>query len=394
MKKVILILLAAVAAVSLAACNREAPANSATEAPQEEQVEVLPEEPTPEPTPAQAPAADSSQTETAGDPSLEDLSAAAVEETVSALTAELDTLVADCTTYDAYIENIDRVEAFYARILSDTQALCIRLREYGADYAESVLTSGDPSDEMRDARDELFDVLYDDIGDDIFDEIYDDLLDDLFDAFYDGVISDASDTVTFDEWSDVHSAEYDRWSDTRSDLYDEWSDYRSDIYDLWSDIGSELWDDDVEKALEDVADFREDIEKRKTDTAAEPAESDVPTASASEEAPAEETPAVDSSSSVDASSEELVDGMRPDFKAAMDSYESFVDEYCAFMEKYSESDGTDISLLADYASFLAEYADMTSSFEDWDDSDMNDVELAYYLEVQARTSQKLLTAAQ
>lgn len=394
MKKVILILLAAVAAVSLAACNREAPANSATEAPQEEQVEVLPEEPTPEPTPAQAPAADSSQTETAGDPSLEDLSAAAVEETVSALTAELDTLVADCTTYDAYIENIDRVEAFYARILSDTQALCIRLREYGADYAESVLTSGDPSDEMRDARDELFDVLYDDIGDDIFDEIYDDLLDDLFDAFYDGVISDASDTVTFDEWSDVHSAEYDRWSDTRSDLYDEWSDYRSDIYDLWSDIGSELWDDDVEKALEDVADFREDIEKRKTDTAAEPAESDVPTAPASEEAPAEETPAVDSSSSVDASSEELVDGMRPDFKAAMDSYESFVDEYCAFMEKYSESDGTDISLLADYASFLAEYADMTSSFEDWDDSDMNDVELAYYLEVQARTSQKLLTAAQ
>ena len=37
---------------------------------------------------------------------------------------------------------------------------------------------------------------------------------------------------------------------------------------------------------------------------------------------------------------------------------------------------------------------MTSSFEDWDDSDMNIAELAYYLEVQARTSQKLLTAAQ
>ncbi len=35
-----------------------------------------------------------------------------------------------------------------------------------------------------------------------------------------------------------------------------------------------------------------------------------------------------------ATSDELVDGMRPEFKAAMDSYEEFYDDYCELMKKY------------------------------------------------------------
>ena len=35
--------------------------------------------------------------------------------------------------------------------------------------------------------------------------------------------------------------------------------------------------------------------------------------------------------------EALVDGMRPDFKAAMDSYETFFEYYCEFMENYDTS---------------------------------------------------------
>lgn len=87
---------------------------------------------------------------------------------------------------------------------------------------------------------------------------------------------------------------------------------------------------------------------------------------------------------------ELVDGMRKEFKESMDQYEEFMDEYCEFMEKYANSNGTDISMLADYAKYLAKYSEMMKSFEEWEDGELNDAELNYYLEVQTRVTQKLL----
>lgn len=95
-----------------------------------------------------------------------------------------------------------------------------------------------------------------------------------------------------------------------------------------------------------------------------------------------------------ASGEELVDGMRVDFKEAMDSYEDFMDEYVAFMEKYSESDGTDASLLSDYASYMTKYAECVEKFDKWESEEMNATETAYYIQVQSRVSQKLLDVAQ
>lgn len=82
-------------------------------------------------------------------------------------------------------------------------------------------------------------------------------------------------------------------------------------------------------------------------------------------------------------------GLDPDFKAAMDSYENFIDEYVAFMKKYY-ANPSDMGLLADYADYMTKYSDFVTDFEKWDDEDLNDDELAYYFEVQARVSQKLL----
>ena len=88
----------------------------------------------------------------------------------------------------------------------------------------------------------------------------------------------------------------------------------------------------------------------------------------------------------------LVDGMRKDFKDAMDSYEAFMDEYVAFMKKYSDNP-SDIGLLADYAKYMSKYADMVEKFDKWESEDLNDAELAYYIDVQARVSKKLLEVA-
>ncbi len=82
-----------------------------------------------------------------------------------------------------------------------------------------------------------------------------------------------------------------------------------------------------------------------------------------------------------------------DFKEAMDSYENFINEYVDFMKKYS-ANPTDLSLLTDYSSYMSKYADFVASFEKWESEDLNTAELAYYVDVQARVSKKLLDVAQ
>lgn len=88
----------------------------------------------------------------------------------------------------------------------------------------------------------------------------------------------------------------------------------------------------------------------------------------------------------------LVNGMKKDFKESMDSYEEFMDDYVAFMKKY-QANPSDLGLLADYATFMSNYADMISKFDKWENEELNDTELAYYLEVQTRVTQKLLEVA-
>lgn len=110
-------------------------------------------------------------------------------------------------------------------------------------------------------------------------------------------------------------------------------------------------------------------------------------------------PSVDSTKPSESESSEtkptdtnLVDGMRKDFKDAMDSYEAFMDEYVAFMKKYSDNP-SDVGLLADYTKYMSKYADMVDKFDKWESEDLNDAELAYYIDVQARVSKKLLEVA-
>ncbi len=88
----------------------------------------------------------------------------------------------------------------------------------------------------------------------------------------------------------------------------------------------------------------------------------------------------------------LIDGMHPEFKEAMDSYEDFFDEYCEFMKKYSESDNA-LGMLADYTAFMAEYAKAMGELEDLENEEMNEAETAYYTEVMARINAKLLNIA-
>ena len=81
-----------------------------------------------------------------------------------------------------------------------------------------------------------------------------------------------------------------------------------------------------------------------------------------------------------------------DFKAYMDSYEAYMDEYVAFMQEYQDG-GQPVSMLADYMDMLQKQQEMTNEFNNYDQSQLSNEELQYYLEVQNRVNQKLLSVA-
>lgn len=166
--------------------------------------------------------------------------------------------------------------------------------------------------------------------------------------------------------------------------YDKGEDYYSaDNHSGWhiylQYVGNSIMRVSIDAPDKEVSDGSVDIDS-KPSSVDEPVVSDAAkeetTPSAEPSAPEKETNAID-----------------PTFKAAMDAYESFIDDYVAFMKKY-KANPTDLSLLADYADYMSRYADFVKEFDAWDDKDMNAAETAYYIDVQARVSKKLLEAAQ
>ncbi len=186
-----------------------------------------------------------------------------VGDTIAVLNSEYEQLKAELNTFDIYLANADKMEAFYEKINVTNRNLCIRMYEYSLNYAEIIINSDMTFDDKYDELDNLLDDVYDDAGDEILDGIYDGILEDMLDDYYDGIIENGQDTVEYSTWYHARSDEYEWWYDTRSDVYEDWYDFRGDVYEFWSDLRGEMWDDDQEKALEKIEDFRKDIEKMK-----------------------------------------------------------------------------------------------------------------------------------
>ena len=326
-------------------------------------------------------------TSTNSSENLSDIVIKDVEDTVAILNSEYEDLKTEIDTYAKYLSNTDKIEAFYAKIQDTNYSLCIKMYEYSLDYAESIVNSDISNDDKYDELEELYDSIYDDASDEIYDSIYDGILEDMYDDFYDGLLDDAYDNEEYSEyseWSDARSDEYKWWSNTRSEVYENWSDMRSDIYKFQSDLRGELWSDDIDKALKKIDDFCEDIKKLNKDISQT---GDTNVSNEEKDIPVTETEALEE----DKPTENLVDvdGIRPEFKKALDSYEDFFDEYCDFMKKFNESPD-DLTLLGEYTEYLTQYAETMDKMNELDNGEMNDAEMKYYIEVTTRINTKLL----
>ena len=92
--------------------------------------------------------------------------------------------------------------------------------------------------------------------------------------------------------------------------------------------------------------------------------------------------------------EEVVDqnGIRPEFKKSMESYEAFFDEYIEFMSSFKYEDAG-LSALAKYTEFLTKYEKAMSEMDKIDESELTDAEDKLFLETQLRINNKLAEAA-
>lgn len=81
------------------------------------------------------------------------------------------------------------------------------------------------------------------------------------------------------------------------------------------------------------------------------------------------------------------DGVTPEVKEFLDSYESVMNKYCDFMANY---DSNDVSAMAEYLTLLQEYTDFAAKAEAMDTSSMTDADYKYYIDVMARVEKRLI----
>lgn len=393
MKRIAALLLAGTLTLSLAACGME---QNGTEKMQSvSSIEASNTVRSPEPTPLATVDTEKTAANTALDSDisyteLEERIETETENSIDELAAEWEVLASKVVDYSTYLENKEEIDAFYSKVYELAASLCVKMRNYSVEYAEAVLASGKSAMDMYEDLEGIYDLIYDDMGDKIFDGIYDGILDDMYDGLYNGALDDKPDDVEYSDWFDARDDEYDMWSDMRSETYDQWSEFRSDVYDFWSDVRSEVYKKDTEGAQDEITDFIKDIEKVSgkllpTDDAEAKAEA---TSTPEPEETAAETPTPEPEGDEGDTAGAPLTGIRPEFQAAMDSYEAFYDEYCTLLEQYQE-DPTDFGVLTQYTEMMSRIAEMDEAFEAWDDEEMSNEELAYYLEVSARIQQRL-----
>lgn len=90
---------------------------------------------------------------------------------------------------------------------------------------------------------------------------------------------------------------------------------------------------------------------------------------------------------------EEIEEVDPEFKAALDQYEAFIDGYCDFLEVYLTAD-TDmqLSMMEDYTAWMNQYAEVMDAVQTLDacQDEMTPAQLSYYVEVTARVSQRMI----
>lgn len=143
------------------------------------------------------------------------------------------------------------------------------------------------------------------------------------------------------------------------------------------------WNDTIGKKLNiSIADNKEQTAKKDTFGAA--SDSSKESAKKEEKKEQEKSKGEKTEEKVESS-----DGVDPDLKAYLDSYEDFMDDYVDFMKKYQSGTGDTMSMLTEYTEMLGKYQDFATKIESYDTSKMSNADYKYYMEITTRVLNKM-----
>ena len=134
----------------------------------------------------------------------------------------------------------------------------------------------------------------------------------------------------------------------------------------------------------------ESVESSEATEPEQAAESAEPTVA---EEPAEPSESAEPEQNSESKENAGIEGVTPEFKETMDSYEAFFDEYIAFMEVYSKTDDTS-ALMTEYLSYMTKYVDVMQKLDEINEEELSDADALYYAQVSLRISEKLMKVAQ
>ena len=279
--------------------------------------------------------------------------------------AEAEALVAKLgDSYETYSKSKASVTSFYGAMQVRASKLYSTFQTCSIDYFKCVAAQGlDDYDTWDDALGDFYDEWDDAMGE--YYDVWDDAIGDVYDKL-DDLISDASDDMDYSEYSDVWSAMYKEHSDAWSAMYELYSDAWSKTYQDYSACWGGFYEGntDVDAILADATKEEDQGSENEDETQGNNA-------------------TTHPNGNSDAS------GIRPEFKEAMDAYEAFYDEYCDILKQYYDNP-TDMTLLTKYTELMTKAIEMDEAFAKWENEDLNNEELKYYLEVNNRVMQKLV----
>ena len=313
------------------------------------------------------------------------------QEVIDAINKEADTMIStlekeytsspsQIDSYEAYIQNADRIAEWYATMNETTKEFFTGMEKYYEAYYRMMLDTCKNNDELKDSLELFYEEVYEGTFEDLYKKLYEGLFKDIYEDIYEDVLSKADDIVSYDELYSSCSTFYDAWYDAGSTCYDTWYNGLSRFYSIWSAMYGSIYDGnrDYDSLMQEVD--KEETESDTTDTEQE----EKPVTDQEEETVEEviEQPQQPAETS----------GIRPEFQQAMDDYMAFFEEYCDFMIAMSNSEN-DLSLLGQYADFMARYTETMNSFEAIDENELSDEELALYIDTTAQIQKMLLEVA-
>lgn len=260
-------------------------------------------------------------------------------------------------TYESFTNNKTSISDFYKDSLAQSKTLYSKIETISIDYFKCVASQGlSEKDDWQDKMDDWGYVWKDGLED--WYQEWSGAYTDLYRAWDDALEEGYESTLSYDEYDKEYDGMYDAHDKAYDDMYDLQDKTYSDLYDKASAVRSGFYNKNknVEELIKNIGKEEEEIVEEEA-----------------EEVEVDQT---------------SMTGLRPEFKEAMDAYETFYQEYCDFLKNFDE-DSADLTILTKYYQLIDELEEMDESFEEWEDEDLNDEELQYYLDVNSRVLQML-----